>query len=95
MPHIFLRLLPFHGFQFRSPPDTAVGFSIIHLRTKKKETKLSSLLLAKNCSGFSHPFGRKTAYDLDCQQKHATVCQVSKAQELQYKTLPKAQQTVE
>ena len=37
----------------------------------------SSLLSAENCSGFSHPSLRKTAYDLDCRQKHSTVCQGS------------------
>ena len=31
---------------------------------------------AENCSGFSHPSLRKTAYDIDCRQKQATVCQV-------------------
>ena len=31
---------------------------------------------AENCSGFTHPSLRKTAYDLDCRQKHSTVCQV-------------------
>ena len=39
----------------------------------------SSLHSAENCSGFSHPSLRKTAYDLDCRQKHSTVCQVPKS----------------
>ena len=41
--------------------------------------RFSSLLSAENCSGFSHPSLRKTAYDLDCRQKHSTVCQVSQS----------------
>ena len=65
--HLRANRIHWLGFQFNIQP----------FESPIPKMWFSSLLSAENCSGFSHPSLRKTAYDLDCRQKHSTVCQGS------------------